>query len=99
MELTADDLSEYYDELDEMDVKALLIAQTAELQRIRQLLEMQTHELVLGPDDAGGDADAESRYRCDRCETVVAADERRRHLEGDHGAPSDIAPETYFTAI
>ena len=94
MELSDDEIKEYEEELDELDVKALMVAQTAELREIRTQLQLLTHAL-----SESSEPSETVLFECVHCGAEVPEDERRSHAEQKHNAPSDIGLSSLFEEV
>jgi len=79
-------------ELDDLELKALLAAQNAELQQIRLLLEEIKNESEY-------ESMAEDVYECVVCRDEVVKSRRREHLTEVHNAPDIIPLESKFDKI
>lgn len=87
MEFTDDEIAEYEEQLEDTDLKALLVdiassnrAILYQLQRLNQALSEPVEEST-------------EQYKCYDCGEIVEKDERQKHAVQSHNAPRTIPPE------
>lgn len=88
MDFSDEDIAEYEEQLEDTDLKALLVAQTAELKEIRYQLQVLNQGLR---DTSERSGETVVEYECVHCGAMIPEDERRQHAESQHNAPTDMA--------
>lgn len=90
MDLSDDEIEEYEQQLEETDVKAVLIDIASTNRQILNQLYLLNQKFE-GPKEETG------TYTCDMCGETITEDKRRRHMDKEHNAPSTIELESVYT--
>ena len=86
-EFTQEEIEQFEQELEDTNIVAILLQQTAYLDAI--LRELQ------GPTDTS----QEPQFRCESCGTLHEKNGLERHLQQEHNAPKGIDPMDMFERV